>query len=185
MNKGLISGLVLLCLGVVCGVLLATVNHFTAGIIHENAIKEKREMLRQFYPDIDSYDLDEIELEGDINSLYLLKDKTTHDVYAAIYGVSAIAYKGRVNMLIAIDADFTVRDYAFVGNSGTEGLGLTLADLDFGMTGVLISDWATEFDALSGVTVTSIGYGPAYDGGVRRCFELVAGRVVADFGGGN
>ncbi len=183
MNKSLVSGLVLLCFGVVCGLLLAIVNHFTAPVILANEQRVIRETIRTFFADVDDYDLEEIELEGDLEMAYLLKDKTTGAVHAAVYRVSAVAYNGRVNMLIAIDQELVVAGYSFIDNSGTEGLGLNLANLDFGMGDKPIAAWAVEFDTIAGATITSQGYAPAYDGGVRNCFALVAERVGTDFGG--
>ncbi len=185
MKKGLTSGLVLLVLGSICGLLLAVVNYYTAPVIAANELREKMETFRQFYPDIDQFTPEEITtgLPAGIDSVYLLLDPANGNaVTHAIYSVHAMGYKTDVEMLIAIDADLTVRGYAFIGTGGTEGIGLNLSTIDFGMTGTLITAWATNFDAVAGATITSIGDAPARNTGVRQCFVLVAERVAADFG---
>jgi len=175
MKKGLTSGIVLLALGVVAGLLLAVVNAITAPIIAANELAAKLEALEQFYPDIQTaYDVEEIILEGDIDSVYVLKDKTTGDPVAAVYSVSSMGYETSVRMLIAVNADGTVHAYSFVTNDGTKGLGLVLSDIDFGMTGADVGD-ATAFDAHGGATVTS--------NGVLACFTVVAARYATDLGG--
>ncbi|MFA5006142.1 MAG: FMN-binding protein [Candidatus Izemoplasmatales bacterium] len=175
MKKGLTSGLVLLVLGLVAGLLLGVVNAITAPIIAANELAAKLEALTVFYPDIQTaYDVTEIALDGDIDTIYLLKDKTSGTPVAAVYSVSKAGYKSNVAMLIAVNADGSVQGYAFIGNGGTEGLGLDLASSDFGMTGAQVTD-ATAFDAIAGASVTS--------GGVLSCFQAVAARYAVDLGG--
>jgi len=177
MKKGLTSGLVLLVLGTVCGFLLALVNSFTAPIIAENELKAKIEALTVVFPTIDLYDVEEIALEGGIDAVYLIKDKISGTVEAAIYSVSAPGYKNiNVEMLIAVDKNLVVVGYRVLNNNGTEGLGLDLPTINFGMKdGALINETATEFDSYAGATRTSDG--------IKACFDLVATRVATDFGG--
>lgn len=177
MKKGLTSGIVLLVLGSVCGFLLALVNSFTAPIIAENALIAKIEALTVVYPNINNYDVEEIELSGGIDTVYLLKNKSDQKVEAAIYSVSAPGYKNiDVEMLIAVDKNLTVVGYRLLSNSGTEGLGLDLQSISFGMkNGALINQVETKFDSIAGATKTSDG--------VKACFQLVAARVSSDFGG--
>ncbi|MFH0993063.1 MAG: FMN-binding protein [bacterium] len=185
MKKGLTSGLVLLILGSVCGLLLAVVNYFTAPVIAANELREKMETFRQFYPDIDNFTPEEIttDLPDGIDSIYLLRDPANGDAVAhAIYSVRSRGYTTDVEMLIAIDADLKVKGYAFIGSGGTEGLGLNLSAIDFGMTGSVFSAGATAFDTQAGATITSIGDAPARNTGVRQCFVIVAERVATDFG---
>jgi len=165
--------------------LLAVVNYFTAPVIAANELREKMETFRQFYPDIDAFTPDEIteNLPEGIDSIYLLLDPTNNNAVAhAIYSVHSMGYKTDVEMLIAIDTDLTIKGYAFIGTGGTEGIGLNLSAVDFGMTGTLITAWATNFDTRAGATITSIGDAPARNTGVRQCFVLVAERVAMDFG---
>jgi len=173
MKKYLTSGLVLLVLGVFFGLILALVNSFTAPIIAQNALKEKMQSMRVFYPNIDDYTFEEITLDGDLDTVYLLKSGDT--VEAAIYSVKAMGYKTEVNLLIAVNKDLTIQGYSFISNGGTEGFGLTLSEIDFGLEGESIENVNAAFDAVAGASRTS--------GGVLACFELVAQRVATDLGG--
>lgn len=176
MNKGLLSGVVLLVLGSVCGFLLALVNSITAPIILENELKVELQTLKEFYPNIETaYTVEKLTLDGSIETVYLLKNKTTLVVEAVIYKVSSMGYKTNVDMLIAVNADLTVEGYAVLGAGGTEGLGIDLNGTNFGMDGALISATASSFDAISGATFSS--------NGVLACFNLVASRVAIDLGG--
>jgi electron transport complex protein RnfG len=175
MKKGFVSGLVLLSLGLIAGLLLAVVNAITAPIIAQHELEAKLAAIEQFYPDIQTaYDVEEIVLEGDIDTVYLLKDKTTSTPVAAVYSVSSMGYETAVQMLIAVNADGTVQGYAFIGNGGTKGLGITLSTIDFGMTGSAIGD-ETAFDARAGATITS--------NAILACFRAVAARAATDLGG--
>jgi len=174
MKKALTSGIVLLILGVVCGLLLGIVNAFTAPIIQANETREKYESLAQFYPAYADFTIVEVYPEtGDIDTIYLLKTGDT--VEYAVYSVASIGYKTDVMMMIAVNKDLTVQGYSFIGNSGTEGIGLDIASSDFGMPqNALITDTATFFDGISGATITS--------NAVKACFDLVAARAASDLG---
>lgn len=173
MKRYLTSGMVLLVLGVVFGFILALVNSITAPIIEQNALKEKMQAMKEFYPNIDDYEFEEIKVNDGIDTVYLLKTGDT--VEAAIYSVKSMGYKTEVNMIIAVNKDLTIEGYSFVDNGGTEGLGLTLSEIDFGLTGETISDIDIAFDGVAGATKTS--------NAVLACFNLVAQRVAADLGG--
>ncbi len=173
MKKGLTSGLVLLVLGLIAGLLLGVVNAVTAPIIAQNELREKLTALEVFYPDIKTaYDVTEVVVgENGIESIFVLKAKGTDTIVAAVYGVAQMGYKSEVSMLIAVRANGSVEGYAFIGTGGTEGLGLVLNDIDFGMTDAPVGD-ETSFDAVAGASVTS--------GGVLACFEAVAARIAAE-----
>ncbi|MCK7486974.1 MAG: hypothetical protein MZU97_16815 [Bacillus subtilis] len=79
MKKGLISGLVLLALGIVCGLILAGVNSITAPVIAENERQAKLLILGEFYI-VDDYTVEIVTLTGAIDSVFLLKNKTSNAV---------------------------------------------------------------------------------------------------------
>lgn len=173
MKKYLTSGMVLLVLGVVFGFILALVNSITAPIIEQNLLKEKMQSMKEFYPNIDDYEFEEIKLDNGIDTVYLLKTGDT--VEAAIYSVKVMGYKTEVTMMIAVNKDLTIEGYSFVNNGGTEGLGLSLSESDFGLEGESINSLNTAFDGIAGATKTSDA--------VLECFTLVAQRVPTDLGG--
>lgn len=174
MNKGLISGLVLLTIGIVCGLLLSVVNYFTAPKIKEVEDAIKYEALAEFYTLAD-YDLSEVEGDGDFGTIFILKTKGTDTIEALVYTVSAQGYSDsqKVQILIAVNADLSVEGYKVVAHSETTGFGADIVDNDFGVTEI---DNLAGFDSVAGVTKTS--------NAIKACFTLVGQRVAADLGGG-
>ncbi len=176
MNKGLVSGLVLLTMGMICGILLATVNFFTADIIKQQELETKLAALAEFY-DMASYNYEEIVVnEGAIEAVYLLRNKTNDDLEAAVYSTGAQGYEDQVKLLIAIDSDYTIRGYKVISQKETKGIGDQVLTHDFKITGNLISDLAS-FDAISGPTA------PFTSQAVLDCFLAVQARVDVDLGG--
>ena len=174
MNKGLISGLVLLGMGLVCGILLSVVNYFTAPRIKEVEDAIKYEALGEFY-DLSDFDISEVNGTGDFGTIFILKDKGSDDIQAIVYTVRAQGYSdsGKVEMLIAVNSDLSVEDYKVVSHSETTGFGADIVDNDFNVD--LIND-LTSFDSVSGVTKTS--------NAIKTCFNLISQRIAADLGGG-
>jgi Na+-translocating ferredoxin:NAD+ oxidoreductase RnfG subunit len=174
MNKGLVSGLVLLTIGVVCGLLLSVVNHFTAPKILEEENKIKYAALAEFYT-LSDYDLSEVDGEGDFGTIYILKEKGTDNITALVYTVEAQGYSDsqKVQMLIAVNSDLSVEGYKVVAHKESSGFGADIVNNDFNVNEI---DDLTGFDAVAGVTVTSTA--------IKQCFTLVSNRVNSDFGGG-
>jgi len=173
MNKGLISGLVLLVIGVICGLLLAVVNYLTVDRITEEENKIKYAALEEFYTLAD-YDITESEGEGSIGTIYFLKEKDTDNIEAVIYLVSAKGYSSTmdVEMLIAINSDLSVEGYKVTAHQESSGFGADIVDNNFGVNDI---DDLSGFQAVSGVTVTS--------NAIKTCFTLVSQRVTSDLGG--
>ena len=174
MNKGLISGLVLLSIGLVCGILLSVINYFTAPIIKEEEDKIKYAALAEFYT-LSDYDLSEVEGSGDFGTIYILKEKDTDTIEALVYTVSAQGYSDsqKVQMLIAVNSDLSVEGYKVVSHQETTGFGADIVDNDFNVD--VIND-ISGFDSVSGVTKTSDA--------IKACFTLISQRITSDLGGG-
>ncbi|MGD9760947.1 MAG: FMN-binding protein [Candidatus Izemoplasmatales bacterium] len=174
MNKGLVSGLVLLSLGLLCGILLSVVNYFTAPKIKEVEDAIKYEALSGFYTLAD-YDISEVEGTGDFGTIFILNAKGTEDIQAIVYTVRAQGYSDsqKVEMLIAVNSDLSVENYQVVSHSETTGFGADIVDNDFN---VLEINDLSGFDAVAGVTKTS--------NAIKACFTLVSERIAADLGGG-
>ncbi|MGD9963881.1 MAG: FMN-binding protein [Candidatus Izemoplasmatales bacterium] len=174
MNKGLISGLVLLSIGLVCGILLSVVNYFTAPIIKEVEDQIKYEALEEFYT-IADYDISEVEGTDAFGTIFVLKEKGTANIEAIVYTVRAQGYSDstKVEMLIAVNNDLSVQDYKVVTHQETTGFGADIVDNDFNVSEI---DDLGSFDAVAGVTKTS--------NAIKQCFTLVSERIVADLGGG-
>lgn len=176
MSKGIVSGLVLLTLGLVCGLLLATINSFTAPKILETENKVKYDAIAEFY-DLANYTIEEVKVEGSIiDTLYLLTNITSGSLDSIVYSVKQYGYQSNIKLLIAINGDFTVYGYKVVEQAETPGYGSKSTDHDFNMEGKSITDIAS-FDGIAGATYTSDA--------VKDCFSAVFARVATDFGGGN
>jgi electron transport complex protein RnfG len=170
MKKGLVSGLVLLVLGLVCGVILAGVNSITAPVIAENEYRAKLEILGEFY-NVDDYIVELVELEGAIDSVFLLKNKTSQALEKAVYSVRAYGYQSDIVMLISINADMTVDQYKVVSQGETSGIGDVIVGYDFQMGGENIAN----LDAFAGPTASYSS------NAVKTCFQLVGVRALIDF----
>lgn len=172
MKKGLVSGLVLLALGLVCGLILAGVNAITAPVIAENEYQAKLAILSEFYQ-VDDYNVELLELSGAIDSVFLLKNKTNNALEKAVYSVRAYGYQSDIVMLIAINANMTVDKYKVVSQGETAGIGDVIVGYNFKMTGENIAN----LDAFAGPTAVFSA------NAVRACFQLVGVRAAIDFAG--
>ncbi|MDP2425742.1 MAG: hypothetical protein Q8M70_05260 [bacterium] len=170
MNKGLISGLVLLVIGLVCGALLAGINAFTSPVIQENAMNAKLRILSEFYI-VENYDVEVISLTGPIDTVFLLRNKTnTTVIEQVVYSVRARGYQSDIVMLIALNTDLTVDQYKVVSQGDTSGIGDVIIGYDFGMTGQPIAN----LDAFAGPS-------PKFTvDAVYACFQLVGARALID-----
>ncbi len=174
MNNRMTSGLVLLALGLLCGILLAGVNTMTAPVIQERQLEKVNETLEEFY-DMSQYDVGIVDINEDaIETAYVLTGKDSGTIDAVVYETSAYGYQSNVNMLIAINADRTIHDYAVVSENETEGLGSKAVSHDFNVRGSSIDD-LSGFDGIAGATITSDA--------VLAGFEAVQDRVDEEFGG--
>jgi Na+-translocating ferredoxin:NAD+ oxidoreductase RnfG subunit len=168
-NKGLISGLVLLSLGLICGILLAFVNELTADRIEAEELRLKFEAIKEFY-DVDDYIQEEVLLEE--GSIFVLRNKSSNDIEHLVYSLSAKGYGDDVEMLVAVNRDLSVEGYTVTFQNESPGIGTKIVGNDFNYNE---ADDLSGFDAISGATVSS--------NAVRDIFEQVADRVEDDFGG--
>lgn len=169
-HKGLISGLVLLSLGLICGVLLAFVNELTVDRIAAEELRLKFEAINEFY-DVDDFIQEEVLLEE--GSIFVLRNKSSNDIEHLVYSLSAKGYGDDVEMLVAINSDLSVEGYTVTYQNESPGIGTKIVGNDFNYTQ---ADSLSGFDSISGATVSSTA--------VRQIFQQVADRVADDFGGG-
>ncbi len=173
MNNSLKSGLVLLVIGLVCGILLAFVNSITAPEIAANELASKMEAIESYY-DLEDYDYDVLEdIEG-LEALFVLKQDNV--IEALVYQVSATGYNGPVTMLIAVNKDLTVEGYKVLTHKEDAGFGADIVANDFNIAEIANVGTYEDFDSVSGATYTSKA--------IWGCFNIVAQRVSDDFGGG-
>lgn len=171
MSGGLKSGLVLLTFGLICGLLLAVVNEFTADKIAAEELRLKTKAIEKYYS-LDEYyiEIEEFE-EGNIDSIFYIKESEDSDeVYALAYSVSANGYGGAITALVVIENDLTVQDYKIISHSES-GPGTVVTDYDFNYSQ---ADSISSFDGIAGATYTS--------NAMREIFSAIADRVESDMG---
>ncbi|MFW5889193.1 MAG: FMN-binding protein [Bacillota bacterium] len=171
MSKGLKSGLVLLTLGLICGLLLALVNGFTVDRIAAEELRLKTDAISDYYSLDDYYiEIEEFE-EGNIDSIFYIKESEAADeIHALAYSVSATGYGGEITTLVVIKNDLTVQDYKVISHSES-GPGTVVTDYDFNYNQ---ADSIASFDAIAGATYTS--------NAMREIFSIIADRVESDMG---
>ena len=180
MKKALTSGLVLLVLGLVCGLVLAVVNYFTAPIIaaheREATLAALGDILGDGWQVSDFDGLDEVQnVTAEIGKAYYLKVDGTLEV--VVYSVTTTGYASGLNLLIAVDSGMKVLGYQVLSDSETVGIGKSAIEANgWNMVGATLPD-TTRFQATAGATKTS--------NGILNAFVLVAERASIDFGGGN
>lgn len=182
MNKGLISGLVLLILGLVCGLLLATVNYFTDPIIQAAEEAAKYEALNTMLADFgtrstDDFDITEVSLSGHVDTAYWLYDHTTNALDYIVYSVSAAGYQSDIVMLIAIDPYMIVQGYTIVSEGETAGVVDYIYTIDYKMVGRSITN-VVSLDDISSVTTAHFSLAA-----VLNDFQYVSEQAVIDLGG--
>ncbi|MDD3126004.1 MAG: FMN-binding protein [Candidatus Izemoplasmatales bacterium] len=178
MKQGLTSGLVLLILGIICGLTLSVVNFLTAPIIMQNEQAKKYESLNDLGIEMSQYTITDSSLSGAIDTVYLLTpiDSQTNPIIR-VYSVTTTGFSEGLNMMIAVDENMIVVAYVTVSHQESPGYGKdTLETHDFNMVGAVLPD-TTQFEAKAKTTVTCDA--------VLLCFDLVAIQATLDFGGEN
>ena len=180
MKKALTSGLVLLVLGLVCGLILALVNSLTAPIILSREQRAMEEALGNVLGsewNVSDFDAGTkpVEYENSpISKAYFLKVEGVLKV--AVYQVVTAGFKGPITSLIAVDDQMKVLGYQQF-HKESPGFGKDAIDEQIWyMVGVTLPDMSV-FDTTGGATFTR--------NAVREAFELVASQAAIDFGGVN
>lgn len=106
MREKLIVGIKLFLVAALSGGILFLINDLTAGTIEENRIKREEEKYSLIFPEMDSYEKEEVK-QGSIASSITIKDETG-TVIGTIYAASANNDYGSVSILVGIDGANTV-----------------------------------------------------------------------------
>ena len=177
MKQGLTSGLVLLILGVICGIALSVVNYLTAPIIFQNEQAKKYAALSDLGIDLSLYTITDSSLSENIDTVYLLTPNAETDPSIRVYSVTTTGFSEGLNMLIAVDENRTVIAYMVVSHQESAGYGKdTIETHDFNMVGAVLPD-TSLFEAKAGTSVTCDA--------ILLCFDMVAIQATLDFGGDN
>lgn len=148
MKKVLQLTLFLAIISAAAGGSLAFVNSITEPIIKENALKEVKAALEEFFP---NGSFEEVSVQGEsefITNIYEAKGE------GVVYKVSTQGFKDKLIYMVAIDADNRYIGYKVTQNNDTQGFGSRVSDEEF--YGAFIDQSIdTEVDTLSGATVSS------------------------------
>lgn len=148
MKKILHLTLFLAMISALAGGVLASVNSLTKPIIEENALKEVKATLEEFFP---NGKFEEVDVESEteyITNIYEVEGK------GVVYKVSTQGYKDALIYLVAIDNDGQFTGYKVTQNNDTQGFGTRVSEAEF-YEMFIDQSIDTQVDTLSGATVSS------------------------------
>lgn len=148
MKKILHLALFLAVISAVAGGALAAVNNLTKPIIEENALKEVKATLEEFFPNGSFKEADVAGETEFITNIYEVEGQ------GVVYKVSTQGFKDTLIYLVAIDTDGNYAGYKVTQNNDTQGFGTRVSDAEF-YEAFVNQSIDTQIDTLSGATVSS------------------------------
>lgn len=181
-------GLILVCYAVVSCAVLAVVNNFTAPKIAQNQIDKANEAMRQVFESADSFaqisDFEPAYTNAiTISDFYLAKKDGK--VIGGVAQVSGPTYdKGKI--IVGIDTNGTITGMQVLELSDSPGFGLKANDSTFklpngktfygqftGKSAINGFKDGSNFDAISGATITSKGLGDMVSEGTQSLIKYM------------
>ncbi|MBC6713743.1 FMN-binding protein [Treponema sp. Marseille-Q3903] len=181
-------GLILVCYAVVSCAVLAVVNNFTAPKIAQNQIDKANEAMRQVFESADSFaQISDFEPASTnaitISDFYLAKKDGK--VIGGVAQVSGPTYdKGKI--IVGIDTNGTITGMQVLELSDSPGFGLKANDSTFklpsgktfygqftGKSAINGFKDGSNFDAISGATITSKGLGDMVSEGTQSLIKYM------------
>lgn len=181
-------GLILVCYAVVSCAVLAVVNNFTAPKIAQNQIDKANEAMRQVFESADSFaQISDFEPASTnaitISDFYLAKKDGK--VIGGVAQVSGPTYdKGKI--IVGVDTDGTITGMQVLELSDSPGFGLKANDSTFklpngktfygqftGKSAINGFKDGSNFDAISGATITSKGLGDMVSEGTQSLIKYM------------
>lgn len=181
-------GLILVCYAVVSCTVLAVVNNFTAPKIAQNQIDKANEAMRQVFESADSFaQISDFEPASTnaitISDFYLAKKDGK--VIGGVAQVSGPTYdKGKI--IVGIDTNGTITGMQVLELSDSPGFGLKANDSTFklpngktfygqftGKSAINGFKDGSNFDAISGATITSKGLGDMVSEGTQSLIKYM------------
>ena len=181
-------GLILVCYAVVSCAVLAVVNNFTAPKIAQNQIDKANEAMRQVFESADSFaQISDFEPASTnaitISDFYLAKKNGK--VIGGVAQVSGPTYdKGKI--IVGIDTNGTITGMQVLELSDSPGFGLKANDSTFklpngktfygqftGKSAINGFKDGSNFDAISGATITSKGLGDMVSEGTQSLIKYM------------
>ncbi len=181
-------GLILVCYAVVSCAVLAVVNNFTAPKIAQNQIDKANEAMRQVFESADSFaQISDFEPASTnaitISDFYLAKKDGK--VIGGVAQVSGPTYdKGKI--IVGVDTNGTITGMQVLELSDSPGFGLKANDSTFklpngktfygqftGKSAINGFKDGSNFDAISGATITSKGLGDMVSEGTQSLIKYM------------
>lgn len=181
-------GLILVCYAVVSCAVLAVVNNFTAPKIAQNQIDKANDAMRQVFESADSFaQISDFEPASTnaitISDFYLAKKDGK--VIGGVAQVSGPTYdKGKI--IVGIDTNGTITGMQVLELSDSPGFGLKANDSTFklpngktfygqftGKSAINGFKDGSNFDAISGATITSKGLGDMVSEGTQSLIKYM------------
>jgi len=169
MHDGLKMTLVLLIIGVLCGVLLAAANDVTAPLIAQRIEEEFLEALEESLPDVAKYEVEKIGKE-EFYSCYDAGD----NLIGVVGQAHAAGYGGNVDYDLAVNAAGDIIGIRISAHGETPGIGdvITKPAFQDRLLGLNVTDpieAGVDVDTVSGATVSSGGMLSS----VRRVMNII------------
>ena len=175
-------GLILVCYAVVSCAVLAVVNNFTAPKIAQNQIDKANEAMRQVFAQISDFEPASTNAIT-ISDFYLAKKDGK--VIGGVAQVSGPTYdKGKI--IVGIDTNGTITGMQVLELSDSPGFGLKANDSTFklpngktfygqftGKSAINGFKDGSNFDAISGATITSKGLGDMVSEGTQSLIKYM------------
>ena len=169
MKKHLVTGLVLAAFALICGALLALVNHFTSPVIKAHEDERIQNSIAEVYEPFSSGNYTKEEFHADSIILgYFIINKDTNEKEAVIYVVESQGFASKIRMMIGVDKELKITGYTVISQSETKG---DVSTHDFNVTGKSNLD---DFDKLAGSSVSSKA--------VKKNFSICLNRAKEDLG---
>ncbi len=132
--------------------LLLYINSFTSEIVEAQNQAKIKVALEKIFPE-----LTEFKEDGDIYIIY-----ENADIAGYTFIASGSGYSGKINMLVGINKDHTIRDVAILSHTETPGLGSKITEeaftgqfMDLEIGDMALSKDGGKIDAITGATISS------------------------------
>ena len=167
----------LMAAGLVAGLILATINHFTQPIRERNEALMKEQARKDVLPAAASF----IEIEG--KAEWFRGVDAQGKTVGFVLPVTTRGYEGHIEMLLGVDASLAITDFRLIKHRETPGLGAKAVEDDFrarfkgrhvGELEVSKNPDPKKVLAITGATITSRAIANAFDAQMKQLATVVA-----------
>ena len=168
-------GLILGAFAVAACTCLAVVNNITSPVIQKNKMEKASVAMKKVMPEAESFE--------EKDQVYVAK--TADKVIGAVAEVTGSTYN-EATILVGVSSEGFITGVEFLANSDSPGFGLKASDPSFilpsgktfygqfaGISSSSNFECSTDFDAISGATITSKGVGNLVRTGAEKCMAAL------------